>query len=137
MEFLGGVGALHSVSGDWTAVRFRAIVASMDSHATSRRFPRALLHLRVAYRNFEGRTDFTRDISVGGACIRTPNPVARGTLLGLFLDVPSAEVPFEVGAEVIWCKTAGQSAGMGVQFIYASEPQRWLFERQLRQLNPS
>jgi hypothetical protein len=106
----------------------------MKPPASVRRFPRAPWHFRVGYKNFEGRSDLTGDISLGGAFIQTPNPAARGALLGLYLDVPSVEGPLEMGAEVIWCK-AGQNAGMGVQFIYTSEPHRWLLETQLEKLS--
>jgi uncharacterized protein (TIGR02266 family) len=107
----------------------------MAPAAQTRRFPRTPLQLRVGYKNFEGRTDFTRDVSVGGAFIKTANPVARGALLGLYFDLPSQEVPFEVGAEVIWCDASRQHSGMGVQFVYTSEEHRWTFERQLKKFS--
>jgi type IV pilus assembly protein PilZ len=100
-----------------------------DNIPASRRHPRAPIVLKVQYKKFNSFfSDYTRNISKGGMGLKTNQPAPIGTRFLFRLFVPTREEPFELSGEVMWCKTEGEDAGMGIQFVYANDLERSTFE---------
>ncbi len=79
-----------------------------DETQDRRKHQRAPIELKVQYWRFNSFfSDYAKNISKGGLFIQTPKPL-RG--------------------EVKWIESQGDSPGMGIQFIYASETERADFE---------
>lgn len=80
----------------------------------SRQHPRKVIHPPVAFQVGEGpRIDgVCENISLGGMYIQTPNPVAFGTALVVFVQLPGLKQEVAVKSIVRWTKPDG----MGVQF---------------------
>jgi hypothetical protein len=62
------------------------------------------------------------ELSLGGAFIRTPNPMELGEQFALKLQLPDGGEPIEVACKVIWTNQYGQESkhlrrGMGVKFL--------------------
>ncbi|MBI5496077.1 MAG: TIGR02266 family protein [Deltaproteobacteria bacterium] len=85
------------------------------------RFP---VSLQIAYRSDSAFiTDWTDDVSQGGAFIVTDRLVPLGTIMPLKVDVPGALLPLRLRGVVCWTRRA-QPAGMGVKFLFESERQK-------------
>lgn len=100
-----------------------------DQGQDRRRDERVPIELKVQYRRFNSFfSDYARNISKGGLFIQTPKPLPIGTEFLFRLGIPEQQAPFELRGEVKWIESEGDSPGMGIQFIYASETERAHFE---------
>lgn len=88
------------------------------------------LSLRVEYENMNSFfADYTRNISRGGTFIVTEQPFPIGTEFVFQLVVPRAEAPVSLHGIVRWVlppdrAVAGQDAGMGIEFLFATDEDR-------------
>jgi type IV pilus assembly protein PilZ len=90
-----------------------------------RKDQRTPIELKVQYRRFNSFfSDYAKNISKGGLFIQTPKPLPIGTEFLFRLGIPERQAPFELRGEVKWIESEGDSPGMGIQFIYASETER-------------
>jgi type IV pilus assembly protein PilZ len=96
-----------------------------------RREVRAPVELRVEYFLLDKFiADYTRNISRGGVFIRSEQQLPVGTELVFKLHVPPLEEPLALRGCVAWVRNGadatggGEAAGMGVEFIYATEEER-------------
>jgi type IV pilus assembly protein PilZ len=105
--------------------------AALDDDLGRRRHLRSPVELRVEYFLLDKFiADYTRNISRGGVFIRSEQLLEVGTELAFKLHVPPLEEPLALRGRVAWVRDevsaadAGKAAGMGVEFIYASEEER-------------
>ncbi len=73
--------------------------------------------------------DYTRNISKGGTFIRTDRPLQLGTEFVFALTIRTVAEPLKLRGRVKWVvspeeATADQPAGMGIEFLYASDDER-------------
>jgi type IV pilus assembly protein PilZ len=116
----------------------------MDEQSSERRaFPRSSIELNVEYKKLNTFFhDYTRNISQGGTFIRTPKPLEVGTEFIFKLKVPELLEPLALRGQVKWIvreEEAGRDpdkpeAGMGIQFLYASEEDRLRVEMTVERL---
>jgi type IV pilus assembly protein PilZ len=105
-----------------------------------RRETRAPIELRVEYKRLNSFfADYTKNISKGGTFICTDRPLPIGTEFLFKLVIPTLEKPLSVKGRVHWIVTAEtvteeQEAGMGIGFIYDSEADHKLIEREVGEL---
>src|SRR5207248_3014249 len=71
-------------------------------------------------------SDYTKNISRGGTFIGTENPLQVGTRFSFKLVIPALSEALELTGEVRWVRPRGDEgeAGMGIQFIFASDSER-------------
>jgi type IV pilus assembly protein PilZ len=114
--------------------------SSSDGRAEQRVDPRAAIELRVEYKRLNTFfADYTKNISKGGTFIKTKKPLDVGTEFIFKLAVPSLAAPLELRGQVKWVVPEenagpGQSAGMGIRFIYASDAERERIEETVERL---
>ena len=90
----------------------------------SRRYPRLLMSIPVEYR-FRGSqfSNYTSNVSAGGAFIRTIDPAPLNEKIDVILRVPDLSQPVDAATRVVWTneyETSRKKAclpGMGVEFI--------------------
>ncbi len=91
---------------------------------------RAAIVLNVEYKRVNTFfADYTRNISKGGTFIRTDRPLQIGTEFVFALTIRTVPEPLKLRGRVRWVvtpeeATAEQPAGMGIEFLYASEDER-------------
>jgi len=91
---------------------------------------RAAIVLNVEYKRVNTFfADYTRNISKGGTFIRTDRPLQLGTEFVFALTIRTVAEPLKLRGRVKWVvsveeATADQPAGMGIEFLYASEEER-------------
>jgi type IV pilus assembly protein PilZ len=96
---------------------------------------RTAITLKVDYKRLNTFfADYTKNISKGGTFIRTTKPLDLGTEFVFVLTVPepnaeSTPVRLELTGTVKWVvpdadATAEKPAGMGIQFLFASDGER-------------
>ncbi|MFO0588086.1 MAG: TIGR02266 family protein [Polyangiaceae bacterium] len=91
---------------------------------------RAAIVLNVEYKRVNTFfADYTRNISKGGTFIRTDRPLQLGTEFVFALTIRTVAEPLKLRGRVKWVvtveeATAEQPAGMGIEFLYASEEER-------------
>lgn len=99
----------------------------MDNRRTSHR---AAIVLNVEYKRVNTFfADYTRNISKGGTFIRTDRPLQLGTEFVFALTIRTVAEPLKLRGRVKWVvsveeATADQPAGMGIEFLYASDDER-------------
>jgi uncharacterized protein (TIGR02266 family) len=118
-----------------------------DSNTAQRRHARIALELPVRLtsidpeRDASGATFYraTRErcanVSAGGACLRTADPLAPGSRVLLELELPDGQA-FETLGRVAWSRCAvgrggAVEAGCGVEFLGLSSEERAPLERWL------
>ena len=85
-------------------------------------------------------SDYTRNISRGGAFVRSEKLLEVGTELSFKLSMPGLDEPLSVKGRVAWARSVEQAApsgkepGMGIQFVHDSEEDRQAFERRVQGL---
>lgn len=85
------------------------------------RFP---VSLQIAYKTDAAFiTDWTDDLSQGGAFIVTERSIPLGTIMPLRIKVPGSLLPLKLRGVVCWTRS-GAGAGVGVKFLFESERQR-------------
>jgi type IV pilus assembly protein PilZ len=105
-----------------------------------RESPRASLSYRVEYTQLNTFfADYTKNISKGGTFIKTKKPLDIGTEFVFKLLVPSLPAPLSLRGQVKWivqdgAADPGESAGMGIRFIYASDEERARIEETVERL---
>ena len=91
---------------------------------------RAAIVLNVEYKRVNTFfADYTRNISKGGTFIRTDRPLQLGTEFVFALTIRTVAEPLKLRGRVKWVvtseeATADQPAGMGIEFLYASDEER-------------
>lgn len=114
-----------------------------DADAGRRHHARARLEIEVEYFLLDKFiSDYTRNISRGGAFIRSNKQLEVGTELVFKLNMPGLDEPLSVKGKVAWTRTveqaaeaeAGKDPGMGIQFVHETEEQRRAFERRVEAL---
>ncbi|MEZ4294531.1 MAG: TIGR02266 family protein [Polyangiaceae bacterium] len=91
---------------------------------------RAAIVLNVEYKRLNTFfADYTRNISKGGTFIRTDRPLQIGTEFVFALTIRTVAEPLKLRGRVRWVvspeeATADQPAGMGIEFLYASDEER-------------
>ena len=84
-------------------------------------------------------SDYTRNISRGGAFVRSEKLLEVGTELSFKLSMPGLDEPLSVKGRVAWVRTpeeasGSESPGMGIWFIYDSDEERTHLERTIDSL---
>jgi type IV pilus assembly protein PilZ len=103
--------------------------------AEARNHPRVPIDLKVDYRRMNAFfADYTRNISKGGMFIKTATPLEVGARFVVRLRLPAHPEGLELMADVVWSSAVGESPGMGLKFVYASDEQRREFERFVEEL---
>jgi type IV pilus assembly protein PilZ len=108
--------------------------------AEQRQDARAAIELKVEYKRLNTFfADYTKNISKGGTFIKTRKPLEVGTEFIFKLQVPSLPAALELRGQVKWVvpegtAAPGESAGMGIRFIYASESERARIEETVERL---
>lgn len=100
------------------------------------------IELKVEYERLNAFfADYTKNISRGGTFIQTRRPLPEGTEFVFQLFVPTLEQPIEIRGEVKWVVEPvggedpdGAPAGMGIQFVYASDEERRQVEHLVERL---
>jgi uncharacterized protein (TIGR02266 family) len=93
-----------------------------DSHDDRRSDERYAVALRVDYEDADDLvSDYTQNLSRGGACVASSRVLEEGTAIKLSLSFPGLIEPIRVEAIVRWCKT-GEEPLLGIEF--AGEPER-------------
>lgn len=77
--------------------------------------PVRLVHEGVA------RKEQLADLSLGGAFIRTPTPLATGEVVELSVRPPLSLGSIVLRGYVVWSRAIGRQAGMGVEFVLDSK----------------
>jgi uncharacterized protein (TIGR02266 family) len=85
-----------------------------ERRRADRRFLRRIL-VEFTYQGVS-QSGHTRDLSLGGAFIETDLKLAFGARLLLRFRLPHLEAPLEVAAQVRWCDSGDEHAGVGVRF---------------------
>jgi uncharacterized protein (TIGR02266 family) len=118
-----------------------------DSVASRRRHPRVALELPVRLTSIDPERDrrgapffrATREhcanVSAGGACLRTADPLEPGSRVLLELELPDGQA-FETLGRVAWSRSSVLrdgvvEAGCGVEFLGLSSEERAPLERWL------
>jgi len=98
---------------------------------TDHRFP---VSLQIAYKTDSTFiTDYTDDVSQGGAFIVTEKMLPMGSTVPLKVKVPGSLLPLKLMGVVCWTKR-GPQGGMGVKFVFDSERQKKKVETLVAQL---
>jgi uncharacterized protein (TIGR02266 family) len=98
--------------------------------STERRQPRRPLDVAVRGREgtAAGKLLFdTKDVSAGGAFLKSDLLYEEGERLSLELSLPGRAAPVQVRARVVWVQrfpSEGEDAGMGVEFEDLAEADR-------------
>lgn len=112
----------------------------MTHDGEQRQDVRAAIELKVEYKRLNTFfADYTKNISKGGTFIKTKKPLDVGTEFLFKLQVPSLPAPLELRGQVKWVvpdesADPGQSAGMGIRFIYESDEERARIEDTVERL---
>lgn len=115
-------------------------MSSSDDPSDRRRFARAPIELKVEYKRVNTFfADYTKNISRGGTFIGTERPLPIGTEFIFALGIPHLEQPLRLTGKVIWITkveeaSAGNPAGMGIEFQYSNDAERRDKESAVEQL---
>jgi type IV pilus assembly protein PilZ len=107
----------------------RGTVAFVDS-SDRRTSQRAAIVLNVEYKRVNTFfADYTRNISKGGTFIKTDRPLQIGTEFVFALTIRTVPEPLKLRGRVRWVVTTEQAtpdqpAGMGIEFLYATDEER-------------
>ena len=105
-----------------------------------RRELRAPIELRVEYKRLNTFfADYTRNISKGGSFIATERPLDIGTEFVFALGLPGQPDPIRLRGRVMWTikiedASKANPAGMGIEFVHASDQERRDMERTVEKL---
>lgn len=92
------------------------------SEQAKRSVPRAPLEIRVEYEHLNALvSDYTKNLSKGGAFIETSDPMPIGTKCYFTLTVPTINDPLRLVAEVKHHDPLEDSPGMGIGFVFSSK----------------
>jgi type IV pilus assembly protein PilZ len=88
------------------------------------------IELKVEYKRLNTFfADYTKNISRGGTFIATQHPLPIETEFVFVLGVPELGEPLRLNGKVMWVTASDEAskanpAGMGIEFLYASEQER-------------
>lgn len=105
-----------------------------------RRGGRAAIELNVEYKRLNTFfADYTRNISKGGTFIRTEKPLPIKTEFVFALTIRGLAEPLRLRGQVKWIVSTAEAtptspAGMGIQFVYASDDERRATEKIVERL---
>ena len=89
---------------------------------------RAPLEIRVEYEHLNALvSDYTKNLSKGGAFIETNEPLAIGTKCYFTLTVPNMDETLRLVAEVKHHDALEDCEGMGIGFVFSSEAETAAF----------
>jgi uncharacterized protein (TIGR02266 family) len=124
---------------DGTRVRLLAFARDevpAEAVRAERRVP-VELPVRLLHDGHE-RREVLADLSTGGAFVRTPDPLAAGELVQLFLKQPGSFAALRgtlsLKGYVAWSRNEGEQAGMGIEFV-VDEATRAKLQRLLARLD--
>jgi len=110
--------------------RAREGVASLEERRRHRRFLEAV---SVRFRDIEGvepsRWGRTRDLSLGGACLVTDDPVVVGSHLVLEIHVASETAPILILARALRSGREEEGFVTGLEFLWLGEEDRSNLQR--------
>lgn len=101
---------------------------------------RTAIELNVEYKRLNTFfADYTRNISKGGTFIRTDKPLPIKTEFVFALTIRGLAEPLRLRGQVKWIvssadATPSSPAGMGIQFVYASDDERRATEKIVERL---
>lgn len=101
---------------------------------------RAAIELKVEYKRLNTFfSDYTRNISKGGTFIRTDKPLPVTTEFVFVLTIRGLADPLRLRGQVRWIVSAAEAtpespAGMGIEFVYASDAERRTTEKIVEKL---
>ena len=94
----------------------------------NRSVPRAPLEIRVEYEHLNALvSDYTKNLSKGGAFVETSEPLAIGTKCYFTLTVPNMDEPLRLVAEVKHHDALEECQGMGISFDFSSQEEKDAF----------
>lgn len=115
-EFLEGERATRDLILDF--------VRGKDVRFTERSDHRFPVSLQIAYKTDAAFiTDWTDDLSQGGAFIVTDKDIPLGTIMPLKIKVPGSILALKLRGVVCWTR-GGAMPGVGVKFLFESERQK-------------
>ncbi len=120
---------------DEAAARLLAFARQeLDAEAT-RLHPRVVtdLPVRVSHAGL-ARREFLADISLGGAFVRTGNPLPAGTTCDISVRPPRMVQSLILPSRVVWDRSEGKAPGMGVEFLHPDVESTDRLSRVLRAL---
>ena len=98
------------------------------SEQAKRTVPRAPIEIQVEYEHLNAlASDYTKNLSRGGAFIQTETPLDIGTRCYFTLVIPALENPLRLEALVMHHEPKDDVLGMGVQFIFSSDEETQAF----------
>ncbi|MFO8058673.1 MAG: response regulator [bacterium] len=105
-------------------ILFRVNQVFYYGHENTRKYPRLLKSLPVDYQAGENTvSSYTSNLSLGGAFIRTINPMPEGEEIDLSFRIPDINLSVEATARVAWTneyetyRKKSCLPGMGVEFV--------------------
>ncbi|MFT3710481.1 MAG: PilZ domain-containing protein [Archangium sp.] len=112
-----GFGVDFDPEDDATRVRLLAFARREVSSDATRIEARQQVELQVRLVH-EGRQrkEWMADLSLGGAFVRTWNPLPIGAEVALFVRAGLSLTSLEIPAHVAWVRLAGEHPGMGLEF---------------------
>ena len=95
---------------------------------TKRTGPRAPLEIRVEYQHLNAlASDYTKNLSKGGAFIPTEEALPVGTQCVFTLGVPGMDTPLRLESEVKHNDALNGEPGMGIAFLFSDEDEEKAF----------
>ena len=95
---------------------------------TKRTGPRAPLEIRVEYQHLNAlASDYTKNLSKGGAFIPTEEALPVGTRCIFTLGVPGMDTPLRLESEVKHNDALHGEPGMGIAFLFSDEDEEKAF----------
>lgn len=125
----------NALSGDFRnivielAKKYRNLIETVSEYS-QRKEERILKTLSLRFKDRQAFIKaYTENLSEGGLFIRTENPLKKGDVLLLKLQLPGIAEPMEVKSEVAWTRkqvedSANRASGMGIKFTGISDHDR-------------
>ena len=111
------------------ARKYRILIETVSGYS-HRKDERILKTLSLKFKDRQAFVKaYSDNISEGGLFIRTENPLKKGDVFLLKLQLPGIAEPMEIKSEVAWTRrqledSANRPSGMGVKFIGISDRDR-------------
>ena len=105
-------------------------MSTSDPPRDRRQGDRLPIELKVEYRRVNTFfADYTKNISRGGTFIGTDRPLPEGTEFVFALGIPLMDEPLRLKGRVCWITSVDEAtnanpAGMGIEFLYATDDER-------------
>jgi len=118
--------------------RFRSML-DRASEFQARTEPRALKVLSLTFKSKKAFIKaYTENVSSGGLFVRTSNPLGKGDVFLLRLNLPGLTDPIHIQCEVVWTRAGekgpqGRPAGMGIKFLEMAPNDKAVLDRYLEE----